>query len=167
MPEKYLNELLKNETFINYCLRSNEQDISDWENRIKDHPETKAKLEELKAIVLSIGYHAGQKSIEQNYLKLRTLINQGYEMKKRDILFFFSWITSAAAIIILPVILFFYGFTDESIKDRISAVRFLESCCIKNNELHKPADHPENSLIYSVKYRPGDYASMNQVRAIK
>ncbi|AMP99127.1 hypothetical protein AY601_2231 [Pedobacter cryoconitis] len=167
MPEKYLNELLKNETFINYCLRRNEQDVSDWENRIKEHPETKAKLEELKAIVLSIGHHAGQKAIEQNYLKLRALINQGYEMKKRYILFLFSWISSAAAIIILPMLIFFYGLTDESIKDRINAARFLDSCCVKNTKLHNPADHPENSLIYSVKYRPDDYASMNQIHAIK
>lgn len=166
MPEKNLNELLKNETFINYCLKRNEQDVSDWETRIEENPETKAKLEELKVIVLAMGHHAGQKAIEQNYLKLRALINQGYAMKKRYILFFFSWISSAAAIIVLPVIFIFYGLANESLQRSIDAVRFIDIYSVKHNELHKPASHPENSLIYSAKYRPDDYASMNQIQTI-
>lgn len=167
MSEKYLNELLKNETFINYCLNRNAQDVRDWENRIKENPGTKASLEELKAVVLSMGYHAGQKVVDQNYLKLRALINQGYAMKKRYILFLFSWISSAAAIIILPVIFVFYGLTNESIERKINAIRFLDIYSVKHYELHKPAGHPENSLIYSAKYRPDDYATMNQAEAIK
>jgi hypothetical protein len=146
MQEKCLNELLRNETFINYCLKRNEQDVSDWETRIEQRPEIKSQLEELKVLVLAMGHHAGQKAVEQNYMKLRALINKGYKMKKRYILFFFSWISTAAAIIVLPVIFVFYSLTNES--------------------LHIPADHPENSLIYSAKYRPGDYVSSSQVRAI-
>jgi hypothetical protein len=166
MPEKYLNELLKNETFINYCLKRNEQDISDWETRIAENPETKAGLEELKVLVLAMGHQAAQKGLEQNYLKLRALINHGYAMKKRYILFFFSWISTAAAIIALPVVFVFYSLTNESLQRSINAVRFLDTYSIKHNELHKPAGHPENSLIYSAKYRPDDYASMNQIQAI-
>ncbi|MBB6271574.1 hypothetical protein HDF26_002031 [Pedobacter cryoconitis] len=158
MQEKHLNELLKNETFINYCLKRNKRDINDWEIRIEENPETKAQLEELKVLVLAMGHHAGQKAIAQNYLKLRNLINQGYALKKRYILFFFGWISSAAAIIVLPVFFVFYSLTSNVLRQSLSLIRFLDTYSVKHNVFHKPAGHPENSLIYSAKYRPDDYA---------
>lgn len=166
MTENHWNELLKNETFINYCLKRNEQDVNDWEIRIEQNPEMKSQFEELKILVLAMGHHAGQKVVEQNYLKLRALINQGYAIKKRYILFFFSWISTAAAIIALPLILVFYSLTNESFQHTINAIRFLDIYSAEHNELHKPAGHPENSLIYSSKYRPVDYAFTKKIRTI-
>ncbi|QNK64697.1 hypothetical protein H7F33_09555 [Pedobacter sp. PAMC26386] len=166
MQEKNLNELLKNETFINYCLKRNEQDVSEWENRIKENPETKIHLEELKVLVLAMGLHAGQKAADQNYLKLRMLITKGYVLKKRYLLSFFGWISSAAAVIILPIVLVFCNLTKESLHGRVTAVRFLDVSSAKHKEFHQVAGHSQNSLIYSAKYRPEDYVSLNQLKAI-
>jgi len=38
--------LLKDESFISYCLRKNERDVRYWESFIRDHPEKKELIEE-------------------------------------------------------------------------------------------------------------------------
>lgn len=48
MQHKYrtVEELLKDESFINYCLRKNEQDVHYWETFIADNPGKKELVEE-------------------------------------------------------------------------------------------------------------------------
>lgn len=45
-------ELLADESFINYCLGLNEADITLWSNIILSHPEEAARLDELRTLVL-------------------------------------------------------------------------------------------------------------------
>jgi transmembrane sensor len=48
MQHKYrtVEDLLKDESFINYCLRKNEQDVHYWENYITENPGKKELIEE-------------------------------------------------------------------------------------------------------------------------
>jgi ferric-dicitrate binding protein FerR (iron transport regulator) len=48
MQQKYrtVEELLQDESFVNYCLRNNEQDIHYWETFIAEHPAKKELIEE-------------------------------------------------------------------------------------------------------------------------
>jgi ferric-dicitrate binding protein FerR (iron transport regulator) len=48
MQHKYrtVEDLLKDESFINYCLRKNEQDVQFWETFIAEHPGKKDLVEE-------------------------------------------------------------------------------------------------------------------------
>ena len=48
MHHKYrtVDDLLKDESFINYCLRKNEQDVQYWETFIAEHPDKKDLVEE-------------------------------------------------------------------------------------------------------------------------
>jgi ferric-dicitrate binding protein FerR (iron transport regulator) len=48
MQQKYrtVEELLQDESFVNYCLRNNEQDIHYWETFIAEHPGKKQLVEE-------------------------------------------------------------------------------------------------------------------------
>ncbi|KIO77373.1 hypothetical protein TH53_09705 [Pedobacter lusitanus] len=105
MHRNDFSELLKDETFINYCLKINVQDVHDWETRIKENPLISLHLEELRSLVLAMGQCTAQKAAEQNYLQLRMLIARAGAIKKRYTLFFLGWVSSAAAAIILPVVL--------------------------------------------------------------
>lgn len=44
--------LVISDSFINYCLEKNEQDISYWHNYLKDFPDQQANIEEAKRMVL-------------------------------------------------------------------------------------------------------------------
>jgi ferric-dicitrate binding protein FerR (iron transport regulator) len=48
MQHKYrtVEDLLKDESFINYCLRKNEQDVHYWEKYLAEHPGKKELIEE-------------------------------------------------------------------------------------------------------------------------
>ncbi|OQP62797.1 hypothetical protein A3860_26150 [Niastella vici] len=48
MQHKYrtVEDLLKDESFINYCLRKNEQDVHFWEQYVVEHPDRKGLVEE-------------------------------------------------------------------------------------------------------------------------
>jgi ferric-dicitrate binding protein FerR (iron transport regulator) len=48
MQHKYrtVDDLLKDESFINYCLKKNEQDVQYWETFIAAHPDKKELIEE-------------------------------------------------------------------------------------------------------------------------
>jgi ferric-dicitrate binding protein FerR (iron transport regulator) len=45
-PFRTIDDLLKDESFINYCLRNNDKDVQYWETFIKDNPGKKELLEE-------------------------------------------------------------------------------------------------------------------------
>lgn len=47
-----VEELVINDTFINYCLEKNEQDISYWHNYVKDFPQQQSVIEEAKQLVI-------------------------------------------------------------------------------------------------------------------
>src|SRR5690242_164097 len=48
MQHRYrtVEDLLKEESFINYCLRKNEPDVHFWEQYVVEHPDRKELVEE-------------------------------------------------------------------------------------------------------------------------
>ena len=51
-----VEELVINDSFINYCLEKNEQDISYWQQYQKDFPDQRAAIEEAKQLVFFAGW---------------------------------------------------------------------------------------------------------------
>lgn len=52
MKELELNSITSQQSFINYCFQNNNEDIAYWENWLKENPEHKAQIEELKTSIL-------------------------------------------------------------------------------------------------------------------
>lgn len=71
-PEK----LLKDESFINYCLETSGKDILYWKNWIDQHPEDRAEISKLKNFVAGLGVVAAQQQMESQYLLLQQSINR-------------------------------------------------------------------------------------------
>ncbi|MRG46022.1 DUF4974 domain-containing protein [Chitinophaga sp. SYP-B3965] len=55
MPERYeIEQLVIDDSFINYCFRRNPADITHWENYLTQHPEETATFAEARELVLGI-----------------------------------------------------------------------------------------------------------------
>lgn len=103
MQEIDFKALLKNESFIRYCLKNNPEDVVRWENWIKDHPEHRAQLEELKQWVITLGLQAGKFEVEQGYQRLQTRITQRqHPSRGRTAAVLLSpWLRYAALVVVL------------------------------------------------------------------
>lgn len=60
LPDQNEGKLLTDESFINYCLQRNANDIAYWDNFIISNPHEKEHLEELKDFVLLTAQHSKQ-----------------------------------------------------------------------------------------------------------
>lgn len=102
-----IEDFLTEESFVNYCLRDNQQDITFWENVVMTHPELSSKIRQAESLffLLSIKIDPQEKEIE--LLKLKSSIEQlealssdqeptkTTRLKSRAL-----WFSSAAAILI-------------------------------------------------------------------
>ncbi len=61
-----VEELVINDSFINYCLEKNDQDISYWHNYFKDYPDQQATIEEAKRLVIVLTGSLKGRSAEFN-----------------------------------------------------------------------------------------------------
>jgi len=107
MDELNLQALLLDESFINYCKRTNNADIEKWEKWLQKYPEHKESVAELKETIVTMGYHAGELAVQTNYARLQS------QIKKRSNQYHFAaigatvWFKVAAAIIAVTVISLF------------------------------------------------------------
>lgn len=107
MDELNLQALLLDESFINYCKRTNNADIEKWEKWLQKYPEHKESVAELRETIVTMGYHAGELAVQTNYARLQS------QIKKRSNQYHFAaigatvWFKVAAAIIAVSVISLF------------------------------------------------------------
>lgn len=107
MDELNLQALLLDESFINYCKRTNKADIEKWEKWLQKYPEHKESVAALKETIVTMGYHAGELAVQTNYARLQS------QIKKRSNQYHFAaigatvWFKVAAAIIAVSVISLF------------------------------------------------------------
>ncbi|OKS84527.1 FecR family protein [Mucilaginibacter polytrichastri] len=83
MDQTQSENLLKDESFINYCLEKNENDTLYWRNWINDHPDAQPEITKLKIHVISLGITAAQQQRESQYLLLQQSIKRPYQNIKK------------------------------------------------------------------------------------
>ena len=76
MDELNLQALLQDESFINYCKRTDQEDIEKWEKWLQKYPEHQQSIGELKATILALGYYSGEESVQANYFRLQQQIKK-------------------------------------------------------------------------------------------
>lgn len=68
MPDHFsVEELVIDDSFINYCFSKNEADLSYWKQYIEEHPFEKEKIEEAKNIVLGLTIMLEQKHSSDDF----------------------------------------------------------------------------------------------------
>lgn len=117
MLHKYrtVEDLLKEESFINYCLRKNEQDVHYWERFISENPGAKALIEEAVQEHRLLFSAMAQSDLEDQLLNLKTRMAASEEAPvvelnrvARSHASFFRRLTAVAALAVITVGLYLY-----------------------------------------------------------
>lgn len=141
MQEKDLSDLIKDESFLNYCLGTNAEDILYWENWIKERPDQREKIDEIKTLVISLGYEAKEQEADEQYqlLKLRMAAPEKVSHPKK--LRYPIWLKiAAAAAILLFVASGLYLFLMRSVQADRATPDLVETPMIKDHQMIKLAD---------------------------
>ncbi|MDH7463195.1 FecR domain-containing protein [Chitinophagaceae bacterium 26-R-25] len=97
MKEEEIDQLIQDESFLNYCFQRNKEDIRYWENWLFANPKHADDIASLKKRVLLIAAAAREKMMQQHFSELQERIVASNN-KGRNYL---RWSTSVAASIIL------------------------------------------------------------------
>ncbi|AOM79334.1 FecR family protein [Pedobacter steynii] len=110
MKESDLSKLVSQESFLNYCFKSNTNDVTYWEKWLKENPQHKDQVEEIKTTLLLLPIPAGEKVIDHDFKILKNSIanlNKVSPLKPSIKLWpLIAGITAILAVIV-SVILFF------------------------------------------------------------
>lgn len=119
MEENEFKAFLQDESFINYCLENNKEDVAKWNRYLLTHPELSIPLEELKQVVISMAYHAANAEVDQSYLKLKNRIESSQEPSKP--VFKMAWLKYAAAVFIVLGVAIFWVQTKSPERQQLSS----------------------------------------------
>ncbi len=119
-----IEELLSDESFINYCKKSSTEDIAWWEAYIRDNPDRQMLVKEAKTAFSEVFNALAQADLDEQENILRNRIDkvestpivkmQGFEVKKSRNIFKLIKISIAAAVVLVAV--FFTVKYNNSIK---------------------------------------------------
>ncbi|RZK44011.1 MAG: FecR family protein [Pedobacter sp.] len=79
MRGKDIENLLRDEGFLNYCFDRNEADVRYWNKWLDENPDLQRELEELKKIAILLAHETMQQEIDENYYLLQQRINTSAE----------------------------------------------------------------------------------------
>lgn len=109
-----IENLLMDESFINYCFNTNDNDVVRWQNIIKENPLLKDNLEKAKKICFLLGVKITDDEKAVQFQKLRAAINALDEqeetpvkVKKPLLKKVWIWSSVAAAVLLLFVGIYF------------------------------------------------------------
>ena len=72
-----IEDLLSEESFINYCKQSSPEDIAFWENYIKEHPERGLLVEQAKEKYVQLLNALAHADLEEQATRLKNSLEQG------------------------------------------------------------------------------------------
>lgn len=104
MDELNLQALLQDESFINYCKRTDKEDIEKWEKWLQKYPEHQQSIGELKATILALGYYSGEESVQANYFRLQQQIKKRSDQHRFKKIGKTVWFKIAAALLAVGAI---------------------------------------------------------------
>jgi transmembrane sensor len=117
MHHQYLTvtDLLKDESFINFCQRQNERDILYWEKYITEHPDKKSIIEEAMHEHAILFTTLANADLEEQMQKLRMKIDAAeaapvVAMRKKDRNFFrpFRYAVAVALVLFAAATIYLY-----------------------------------------------------------
>lgn len=100
MDQDQIRNLLKDESFINYCLDRNVADKQYWENYIRENPDQSESIHALKHQIVSLGRYARKRNLSDRIMAMKNEIRRG---EKRTVGRRYRMIGVAASIFIIAV----------------------------------------------------------------
>jgi transmembrane sensor len=94
-----IEDYLTDDSFINYCLETDKNDILFWNNLIVEYPEIAVKIKEAKALFFLLAIKVNPLDKEQELLKLKTSIDPA-PVKTKVTISRFAWYAVAASILL-------------------------------------------------------------------
>jgi len=126
MDELNLQALLQDESFVNYCRRTEKEDIEKWEKWLQKYPEHQQSIAELKETILAMGYYAGEVSVQANYFRLQQQIKKHSNQNRFKEIGKTVWFKIAAAVIVVGTVSLFL-FRQQAPKETIEIVQHIGS----------------------------------------
>ncbi|KRT15932.1 hypothetical protein ASU31_10500 [Pedobacter ginsenosidimutans] len=111
MKELDLITITSQQSFINYCFQNSSEDVAYWENWLKENPEYKEQITELKTSILLLPIPASEKVIEHDYQKLQNNIagiSNKATARKLTLWPIITGMVAAVAIIVVGIYLYKY-----------------------------------------------------------
>lgn len=84
LQEYNTEDFLLNDSFIRYCLQSDQQDIQFWENWILHNPGKQTDVTEAKKLLFSLGIRLTPVEKEHEFQKLKQLIEESIAEEKQN-----------------------------------------------------------------------------------
>lgn len=126
MDELNLQALLQDESFVNYCRRTEKEDIEKWEKWLQKYPEHQQSIAELKETILAMGYYAGEVSVQANYFRLQQQIKKHSNQNRFKEIGKTFWFKIAAAVLAVGAVSLFL-FRQQAPKETIEIVQHIGS----------------------------------------
>src|SRR5690606_19976661 len=77
-------QLINNESFLNYCSRRNSEDVRYWERRLKQHPQRRTELENLRQTIILLADSSRERVKDTHFAQLQQQIevarNRSYKL---------------------------------------------------------------------------------------
>lgn len=111
MKDLDLITITSQQSFINYCFQNSSEDVAYWENWLKENPEYKEQIAELKTSILLLPIPASEKVIAHDYQKLQNNIagiGQKTTTRKLTLWPIITGMVAAVAIIVVGIYLYKY-----------------------------------------------------------
>lgn len=130
MPEQDEVRLLADESFINYSLGHNKQDVEHWEKFLKENPDQQEKIAELKTLLILTSQNIQDLEWKDQLALLKKRIENGIQspvvpMKTTVIRTFRRWAIAASIVGLLFMTGFaWYYFSSKSAKPETQALVF-------------------------------------------
>ena len=107
MDELNLQALLLDESFVNFCRRTNKEDIEKWEKWLQKYPEHRESIAELKDVIVAMGHYAGELSVQTNYARLQSQIKKRSNQHRFATIGTTVWFKIAAFLVVVGAISLF------------------------------------------------------------
>jgi ferric-dicitrate binding protein FerR (iron transport regulator) len=131
-----IEDLLSDESFINYCKKSSTEDIAFWETYLKENPESQLLIEEAKAVFIQLFNVLAISDRDEQEMQLRNKLNKiestpivqipAIKEKNPKNIFTLLKISTAAAVLIAAVFFGIKYYNNGSKKE--STKTFMAAC---------------------------------------
>ncbi|MBB6126673.1 FecR family protein [Mucilaginibacter lappiensis] len=108
MQEKDIFNLLTDESFCNYCLKTNVEDVEYWENWLKENPSERENIESQKALVILLAHETATQVAQNEYRKLQQRIQLSGKNSGKLFPLIRRWGIAASLIISFSLGYYFY-----------------------------------------------------------
>lgn len=101
MKDEDVDQLVQNESFLNYVFGRKVEDVTYWEDWLRLHPEHMEEVMGLKQRLINIAQVSEEKVVTQDFVNLHERIKEAKKVKKRAIPLWPRMVAAAAAILLI------------------------------------------------------------------